>query len=78
MNYKVSDPDDLLGARAVRDTFSVSDMTLWRWTRHPVVRFPEPDVVIRNRRYWRRRTIDATKRRLAEIQEATKTPAGAA
>ena len=78
MSEKASDPDDLLGARAVRDTFNVSDMTIWRWTRDPVVQFPEPDVVIRRRRYWRRRTIDATKRRLVEIQEATKAPVGAA
>jgi hypothetical protein len=78
MGNVTAHPDDLLGSRAVCATFNVTDMTLWRWSRDPKVQFPPPDVVIRGRRYWRRDTIEATKRRLSEATAETTGPRRAA
>jgi predicted DNA-binding transcriptional regulator AlpA len=30
----------------------ISAMTLWRWLRSERVRFPQPTLVVNNRRYW--------------------------
>jgi hypothetical protein len=60
------DPDDLLPSREVRaGCGDWSNMTLWRYTHHPdpEVAFPEPDVVLNGRKYWRRRTIEAWRAR---------------
>jgi hypothetical protein len=35
----------------------VSNMAIWRWQRDPRVQFPQPDVVINTRRYWRVGTL---------------------
>lgn len=47
-------PEDVLVTSAVvrRRYGQISDMTLWRWLRDPVVGFPQP-LVIQRRRYWR-------------------------
>jgi hypothetical protein len=45
--------DALLTSAQIRARIGdVSNMCLWRWTRDPRVRFPRPDVVINNRKYW--------------------------
>jgi predicted DNA-binding transcriptional regulator AlpA len=50
--------DPLLTTKAVRrDLGAVSDMCLWRWTRKRG--FPAPDLVLGNRKYWRRSSIEA-------------------
>jgi len=52
------DDDELLAARAVCQRLGdISLMTLWRWCRSDIVRFPPPDIRINARRYWRKRTI---------------------
>ena len=30
----------------------ISAMTLWRWLRSDRVRFPQPALIVNNRRYW--------------------------
>ena len=60
------DDDAMLTSLQVRQQVgNVSDMALWRWTRDERVRFPEPDLIINNRRYWYRRTIRAWQERHA-------------
>jgi len=57
---RAPDPDDLLPTREVRIACGdVADMTLWRWTHDPEILFPEPDMVLNGRKYWRRRTVEA-------------------
>lgn len=52
------DDDHLVGSAAVkRQNGDISDMTLWRWTRDPHIQFPQPDIVIKGRKYWKRRTL---------------------
>ena len=41
-----------VSAARVRDRYGISDMTLWRWLRDPVLNFPRP-MTIHGRRYWR-------------------------
>jgi len=36
---------------------AISDMSLWRWTRDPDIRFPEPDDRRSGRKYWKLSTI---------------------
>lgn len=36
---------------------NISDMSLWRWTRDPNMRFPEPDDHRNRRKYWKLSTI---------------------
>lgn len=49
--------DTMLTSRQVREKCgNVSDMSLWRWTRH--AGFPEP-VRLNRRRYWRAGEVDA-------------------
>jgi hypothetical protein len=53
-------PDDetWLNANQVRARVgNVSNMCLWRWMRDERVRFPQPDLVLNNRRYWKAGTI---------------------
>jgi hypothetical protein len=35
----------------------ISPMAFWRWSKSPTIRLPQPDAVIRRRKYWRRQTI---------------------
>jgi hypothetical protein len=52
------DDEDLVPSRIVKkENGGISDMTLWRWTRDPRIRFPPPDVVINGRKYWKRKTL---------------------
>jgi hypothetical protein len=49
------DDDELVSsAIAKRENGIGSDMTMWRWTHDPRIKFPPPDVIINNRKYWRR------------------------
>ena len=48
-----------LSAKQLRERYgSVSDMTLWRWVRHPKLDFPQP-VYINGRRFWAEADVDA-------------------
>lgn len=48
-------------ARGVRERYSVSDMSLWRWTRDEALSFPKP-LVINKRRFWRLDELEAWER----------------
>jgi hypothetical protein len=64
------DDDDLVPSRVVkRENGGISDMTLWRWTRDLRIQFPQPDLVINGRKYWKRRTLRRHRQRL-EMQKA--------
>jgi hypothetical protein len=61
------DDDDLVPSSVVkRENGGICDMTLWRWTYEPgsEVPFPPPDLVINNRKYWKRRTLRQHRHRL--------------
>jgi hypothetical protein len=49
--------DNYLDARAVAALFSLSPRSLWRWRKDPKLGFPEPDLVINNRLFWKTGTI---------------------
>lgn len=51
-----ADIDPLEPARVCRSSAGdVSEMTIWRWRRAGL--WPEPDVTINGRHYWRRSTV---------------------
>jgi hypothetical protein len=55
--------DVFLTARQVRLRYGgVSDMTIYRWLRHPELGFCRP-IVIGNRRYWRLSDLEEFERR---------------
>jgi hypothetical protein len=56
-------PDELVPDPKVAKEFSVSLMTLWRWTHDPNLDFP-PTIGIRNRNFRSRRQLEAFKARL--------------
>ncbi len=65
--------DSPMTSREVRDHFSISPMTLWRWQRE-CRDFPRP-VKFRGRSYWRRADILAWDRaRLGEPSFAAEYP----
>jgi hypothetical protein len=41
-------------------------MGLWRWINDPETGFPEPDLIIAGRRYWKVSTLDAFDARSAQ------------
>jgi len=47
-----------LPAPKVRERYSVSDMSLWRWLNDPDLAFPKP-IYIRGRRFWRISDLEA-------------------
>ena len=52
--------DPVLDARRTRQYVGdISDMTLWRWQEDPELAFPQPDLVIGNRRFWRLSAIES-------------------
>jgi hypothetical protein len=69
-----ADDDDLIPAAVVkRENGGISDMTLWRWIHSPRVQFPRPDVIINDRRYWKRRTLRQHRQRIENLpKEMTK------
>ena len=74
MAASMTDDDELLPARVVRALVGhVSDMTLGRWERNPLVAFPQPIKIgsgSNARRYWRRGDIDQfIKRRRAAVTD---------
>ncbi len=48
----------LLPRRLVRERYSVSNMTLWRWERDPRLNFPKP-LMINGRLYQDESALDA-------------------
>ena len=59
------DDEDLVPSPIVKkENGGISDMTLWRWTRDPRIRFPPPDVVINGRKYWKRKTLRQHRQRI--------------
>lgn len=32
--------------------YSITDMTLWRWLQDPALGFPQPTLIVRQRRFW--------------------------
>jgi predicted DNA-binding transcriptional regulator AlpA len=65
--------DGLLPSARVKELCGgISNMTLWRWTQ--AIGFPQPDLVIQRRKFWRRSSVD---RWLAEHRgEQTAPPGG--
>jgi hypothetical protein len=62
------DDDDLLPSSIVKkENGDISDMTLWRWTRDPIIQFPQPDLVINNRKYWKRGTLRRHRQRIENL-----------
>lgn len=55
----------------VRQRYSITEMTLWRWLRHPTMNFPRP-LVINRRRLFRLADVIAweSAQGRAEIQES--------
>jgi predicted DNA-binding transcriptional regulator AlpA len=50
--------DPLLESNAVRAYCGgISTMTLWRWSAEHG--FPQPDLILSRRRFWKRSTLDA-------------------
>jgi len=47
-----------LRVAAVRARYGISDMSLWRWLRHPNLNFPRP-IRINGRRFWKRADLEA-------------------
>ncbi len=45
-------PRRFLTGPQVRARYSITDMSLWRWLRDPMIRFPQPTMRVKNRRYW--------------------------
>ncbi len=65
------DDEDLVPSSVVkRENGSVSDMTLWRWTRSPRIQFPPPDFILNGRKYWKRRTLRRHRARIETQQKA--------
>jgi len=62
--------DPLFDARKTQDYCGgISPMTLWRWTRK--LGFPQPDIIIQRRKFWRKSTLDTwIEARIAEQQAA--------
>ena len=57
------DGDYLVPDKQIMREFSVSAMSIWRWTHDPNMNFPPP-IVINNRNYRSRRAIESFKERL--------------
>jgi hypothetical protein len=55
--------DHLVPDPQVEREFSITSMTLWRWTRDPTLGFPEK-ISIRGRNYRSRRQLDDFKAKL--------------
>ena len=47
-----ANPASFLGGPAVCRRYQISDMSLWRWLHDSELRFPQPAMRIRGRRYW--------------------------
>jgi predicted DNA-binding transcriptional regulator AlpA len=39
--------------------YSVSDMTIWRWLHDADLAFPQPDLIVRGRRFWAEESLRA-------------------
>jgi len=59
----MSDVDDWLTGRQVRERFNVSEMAIWRWLRDEHLDFPKP-MRIRRRNFWRRADSEAFEQRM--------------
>jgi hypothetical protein len=57
--------EELVPDPRVAEEFSVSLMTLWRWTRDPTLGFP-PAIQIRRRNYRSRRALEEFRARLVQ------------
>lgn len=51
-------PEGLRPAKWVRERYSLSDMGLWKWIRHPEMDFPAP-IYIGGYRFWWLHDIEA-------------------
>ena len=60
MDERITDPDEYLPSRLVRERYKVSGKTLRDWERDGIL--PAPDR-IKNRKYWRRRVLEEAERR---------------
>jgi hypothetical protein len=71
------DDDELVPSAPTKREFGIgSDMTLWRWSHDPRIKFPQPDIVINGRKYWKRGTLRRFRQRLESMpKEITKTAA---
>ncbi len=48
-----TDPDQMMGTRAVATRYDIAMRTLDRWLERPNLEFPRPALVVGIRRYWR-------------------------
>ena len=62
-NGDATEPDELVPDPKVCREFSVSAMTLWRWTQDQKLGFP-PRIKIRKRNFRSRKALDAFKHKL--------------
>lgn len=75
MPYTDNDPMlDVAGVCA--EVGDKTPMTLWRWQRDERVQFPQPDLMINNRRYWYRSSIKRWQASMAARSNATAAPRG--
>ncbi|WP_112663486.1 helix-turn-helix transcriptional regulator [Microvirga flavescens] len=61
--------DTYLPSKKVRDRYSISEMTLWRWERDPKVAFPRP-MIVNRRKLYRLTDIEAWERQRAASTSA--------
>jgi predicted DNA-binding transcriptional regulator AlpA len=45
-------PRQFLTGPQVCARYSITDMSLWRWLKDPEIAFPQPAMVVKERRYW--------------------------
>jgi predicted DNA-binding transcriptional regulator AlpA len=57
MSVQNLDDIALIPAPLLRRKLGVSEMTVWRWL--AAGRFPEPDVVVNRRRFWKVSTVSS-------------------
>jgi predicted DNA-binding transcriptional regulator AlpA len=62
-------PRRFLTGPQVCTRYSITDMSLWRWLKDPVTRFPQPTMRVKNRRYWLEADLVAWER--AQVSSAT-------
>jgi predicted DNA-binding transcriptional regulator AlpA len=65
-----------LDAAALQRRYRCSDMTIWRWLRHPTMEFPRPIRPHSRRRLWRLDEIEAWEKARADAPQPAAPPAG--
>jgi hypothetical protein len=64
-NNDIAQADPFHPTRAVCQRYRIVDRTVDRWIKNPNVGFPEPDLEVNGRRYWKESTLQRFERRRA-------------